>query len=1243
MSNTNINSASVSESAFYGKKNITSVKFGSKCKTIGKNAFADCISLSEINSNNVINEIGDNAFANTALKSVTFNELPQEERSNIPTGSGIFENCSKLSYVNIPTWKNIPSNTFLNCTNLISINANECRKISSNAFKNCSNLSYVNIPKCTDIGSIFKDHKNLTSIYIDSCSSIRSSAFENCIKLNDIRIGKDCGSIGSNAFKNCSNLTSIALTSSSSIHVYESAFESCVNLESVNIPILEKSHSYTIAIGNYAFKDCTKLSNIKFKLLNYIGECAFENCVSLKNIDLNECSIGSSAFISCTNISKVIFENCNDVGNSAFFGCDNLKKVYVINNYDNKILSLGENVFYTSILNNIGSVSKETKSYTAISEKIINDIKIYVKYGTKSNYKSVSNWSNYYNNNNIYEFLGSNQILYKRTDNNEIKINSDENKFSNFYNENTSVGLINFKSDVESLSEKMFSGCDNLSSIYIPYTCKDIKSYAFENCENLCNITFTKKFFSLDDYTSDESTENNLNRICEFAFKKCTQLNEFKIPEKVKSIGEGAFCGCGDINFSGNSKFIKYNGKAIVSDNTLIYMSPHINDNSDVRDRFCDISKIYTNITKLGKYCFYGCKDLIRIDIPSNITSIDEGAFGGCESLYEIHFNGDTPPEVNNIFKNIDNDNNDTINKIKIFVPEDSLTTYIKTFENYNNVDIYPKPKNNKSIIVYYDNSKDKTDYEIKTITQDINISDAKIKTIIVGEGITTLNTDIFNNCILLEYIYLPESISHFGDKCFYDCRSLTSIRIPSYVESFGEEIFYGCSNLQKFISYWKDSVTEDERCYINGDTLMFFAQGGDVIEYEITNNNIKKIYKTAFKRTKIQKININKVESIGYGAFEESNLITIFSDEDLTSIGDYAFAGCANLKYISIPEATTYIGDYAFAGCTNMYTKTNLNKITYIGEGAFLNCTNFKYNPSDSNPDCSETIELNIETINKETFKNCTLLNTIEFTKNVTHISEYAFDGCTSLKEIIINDTSNLTSIGNCAFQNCSSLGTFNLTITDNLTSIGDYAFYNCKAYDISSNGEIPKNLTTIGNYCFSKSGIKKFIIPASKDESNNNTLTTIGSNAFKNCNNLIKVDMSKATEIKTIYAYTFYNCEKLSEVSLPISGLMKIDDSAFEYCKKIGVINLPKSLIFIGHLCLATYSWETSIYASSSRPAVNYANNGLWYPFGIVGRDNIPKIYVDERFKNEYKLKWRFYNLLTYNTISPGFGQFD
>ena len=65
----------VSSSAFSGKGTITSVKFGSTCTYVGKDAFNKCISLSEINDDNVIEEIYDGAFASTKLSSVNFSKL----------------------------------------------------------------------------------------------------------------------------------------------------------------------------------------------------------------------------------------------------------------------------------------------------------------------------------------------------------------------------------------------------------------------------------------------------------------------------------------------------------------------------------------------------------------------------------------------------------------------------------------------------------------------------------------------------------------------------------------------------------------------------------------------------------------------------------------------------------------------------------------------------------------------------------------------------------------------------------------------------------------------------------------------------------------------------------------------------------------------------------------------------------------------------------------------------------------
>ena len=45
---------------FAGESTITSVVFGSKCNFIGQNAFRDCISLSTINNDNMIENIENN-------------------------------------------------------------------------------------------------------------------------------------------------------------------------------------------------------------------------------------------------------------------------------------------------------------------------------------------------------------------------------------------------------------------------------------------------------------------------------------------------------------------------------------------------------------------------------------------------------------------------------------------------------------------------------------------------------------------------------------------------------------------------------------------------------------------------------------------------------------------------------------------------------------------------------------------------------------------------------------------------------------------------------------------------------------------------------------------------------------------------------------------------------------------------------------------------------------------------------
>jgi len=62
-------------------------------------------------------------------------------------------------------------------------------------------------------------------------------------------------------------------------------------------------------------------------------------------------------------------------------------------------------------------------------------------------------------------------------------------------------------------------------------------------------------------------------------------------------------------------------------------------------------------------------------------------------------------------------------------------------------------------------------------------------------------------------------------------------------------------------------------------------------------------------------------------------------SGSALTNIPDGAFANCALLTAITIPNSVTSIGAYAFANCTKLTSVTIPNSITSIANNAFSGC----------------------------------------------------------------------------------------------------------------------------------------------------------------------------------------------------------------------------------------------------------------------------------------------------------------
>ena len=256
-----------------------------------------------------------------------------------------------------------------------------------------------------------------------------------------------------------------------------------------------------------------------------------------------------------------------------------------------------------------------------------------------------------------------------------------------------------------------------------------------------------------------------------------------------------------------------------------------------------------------------------------------------------------------------------------------------------------------------------------------------------------------------------------------------------------------------------------------------------------------------------------------------------------VTSIGDYAFSNCYELRRITIPDSVTDIGYNVFGYCEwfTVYYCGNpkqWNKINiasgneyFISEMEFLATDGVCYKVYDTYCEISSYIgteteiiipgefgDIPVTSIGDTAFQNGTFyessdLTSIKIPNSVTSIGNNAFWGCNGLTSITIPESvisigegafihcRGLTSIvvaqenpvyhsdGNCLIETDSKkliLGCKNSVIPDDgsVTSIGDDAFYGCSGL---SSVVIPRCITEIGSYAFSHTDLKSVVLPDS------------------------------------------------------------------------------------------------------------------------------------------------------------------
>ena len=182
---------------------------------------------------------------------------------------------------------------------------------------------------------------------------------------------------------------------------------------------------------------------------------------------------------------------------------------------------------------------------------------------------------------------------------------------------------------------------------------------------------------------------------------------------------------------------------------------------------------------------------------------------------------------------------------------------------------------------------------------------DYRIKTVTIGDGITSIGDYAFYSCRGLTELTLPNSVTSIGN--------------PNSVTSIGNSAFGGCSGLEKI------TVDGGNKRYDSRDNCNSIIETG-------TNTLI-----VGCKNSVIP----NSVTSIGDGAFRGcSGLTELTLPSSVKSIGGYAFSECSGLTKLTLPDSLESIGDGAFRGCSGLTELILPNSVTSIGGYAFAYCS---------------------------------------------------------------------------------------------------------------------------------------------------------------------------------------------------------------------------------------------------------------------------------------------------------------
>ena len=620
---------------------------------------------------------------------------------------------------------------------------------------------------------------------------------------------------------------------------------------------------------------------------------------------------------------------------------------------------------------------------------------------------------------------------------------------------------------------------------------------------------------------------------------------------------------------------------------------------------------IPSSVTSIGGYAFYYCTGLTSITIPSSVTSTGYYVCGGCSKLTDIYVSW-TTAEAMPAWNNFTNKSPQS--DFTLHVPCGSGELY-RAANGWKNYTMQGSGTSNYTLTVKSNNSA------MGTVQIDDDAAGATVTKSVHCE----------------------------------DTHTLTATGI-------------GCH----YFKQWNDGNTENPRKIGIGANKTYtatFAEGlgagtcGTLLTWYLDCNGMLTISGTG---TMTSSANMPWITV-------RNDIKSVLIKPGVTSIGNYAFYGCTNLRSVTIPSTVATIRPNAFENCTSLTSVTIPSGVTSIGYDAFYNSgltdiyvswttaeaiptwnTMTKASQADSitlHVPCGSA-EYYLAKAGWKTYKirgGCNTTYTLTVASNNSAYGLVQIDdgipAASVSEQVYTDDSHRITAV---PVDVCHRFVQWDDGNTDNPRTVMPNTTYTATFTDQPYSGTCGTNLTWVlecdSTLRISGTGSMTNFGNSSQPWKNISHLikhvvigegvTTIGNYAFYQMD---IVTVTNPSTLKTIGSQAFYRCHQLESINFP-NGMTSIGNSVtghgpFYECTSLKAIYIPASLTFINSdTFLRCYSL-TSIVVDPANPKydsrdncnaiIETATNKLWYGCQTTVIPDGVKTVAQFAFEYQHNLK--------------------